>query len=188
MSRYAPVELLRADHDTSNFDCGSDQQTIWLRRYALIAQGAGTARVYVACRDGERAVVGYHSLAAGSMLAEAAPSRLAAGTGRHPIPVAILTRLGVSLAEQGRGLGSALVRDALQRAATAAGTIGIRALLIHAESPSASAFYRRIDPAFQPSPVEPLHLVLLMKDIRAAIQRAAVGTSGERDDRPVSDS
>jgi GNAT superfamily N-acetyltransferase len=99
----------------------------------------------------------------------------------------ILTRLGVDLAEQGRGLGAALVRDALERAATAAASIGIRALLIHAESQRAAAFCRRIDPAFQPSPVEPLHLVLLMKDIRAALLRAAVGPSGERDDRAVSD-
>ena len=185
MSRYAPVELLRADHDASTFDCGSDQQTIWLRRYALIAQQAGTARVYVACPVGERKVAAYHALAAGSMLPEAASARLAAGAGRYPIPVVILTRLGVGTVEQGRGLGSALLRDAMKRAATAAGRIGIRALLIHAESSSAAAFYRRIDPAFEPSPVEPLHLVLLMKDIRAAIQRAAVDQAAESDDPQV---
>lgn len=177
MSRYAPVELLRADHDTSTFDCGSDQQTIWLRRYSLIAQRAGTARVYVACRVGDGKVAGYYALSAGSILPEEASTRLAAGTGRYPIPVVIMTRLGVDLGEQGRGFGSALVRDALKRAATAAGMIGIRALLIHAESPSAAAFYRRLDPAFEASPVEPLHLVLLMKDIRAAIQRAAVAAA-----------
>ena len=180
MSRYAPVELLRADHDTSIFDCGSEPQTLWLRRYALISQQSGTGRVYVACRTSDRSVAGYYALSAGSILADDAPARIAAGTGRHPIPVVILTRLGVDLAEQGRGLGSALVRDALQRAATAAGTIGIRALVIHAETSKAAAFYRNLDSAFEPSPADPLQLILLMKDVRAAIRRA-VGEPGVSD-------
>ncbi len=173
MSRYAPVELLRPTDHTAKFDCGSEQQTIWLRRYALIAQQAGTARVYVARRTSDGSVAGYHALAAGSMLVDEAPARLAKGTGRHPIPVVILTRLGVDVSEQGHGLGTALVRDAFLRAAAAAETIGVRALLIHAESPRVVAFYRRLDPAFELSPVEPLHLVLLMKDLHASIGRVA---------------
>lgn len=178
MSRYAPVEPLRSDHDTSTFDCGSEQQTNWLRRVGLTAQGAGTSRVFVVCRSGELKVAGYHALAAGSILAADAPARLKAGTGRHPIPVVILARLGVDRSEQGRGLGSALVRDAIHRAVTAAATIGVRGLLIHAETPEAAAFYRRLDPAFAPSPTDPLDLVLLMKDARAAVLRAgAAGPS-----------
>lgn len=173
MSRYAPVEHLRPDHQTAAFDCGSEQQTSWLRQYGMIAQRAGTSRVYVACRVNEVQVVGYYALAAGSLLREEASPRLAAGTGRHPIPVVLLTRLGVDLAEQGRGLGKALVRDALKRVATAAGSIGVRALLIHAESARAAEFYRRLDPSFEPSPVDPLHVVLLIKDVRAAITAAA---------------
>ena len=173
MSRYAPVELLRPTDDTSTFDCGSEQQTIWLHRYAIIAQQAGTARVYVARRARDDGIAGYHALSAGSMPVDDAPIRLAKGIGRHPIPVIVLTRLGVDIAEQGRGLGTALVRDAFLRAATAASAIGVRALLIHAETQDAASFYQRLDPAFEPSPVEPLHLVLLMKDLRAAIGRAA---------------
>jgi GNAT superfamily N-acetyltransferase len=177
VSRYAPVELLTTGHDTSTFDCGSEQQTVWLRRYALIAQQSGTARVYVTRRTADDRVAAYYALAAGSILADDAPARVAAGTGRHPIPVLILTRLGVDTVEQGRGLGRALVRDALQRAATAAGSIGIRAMLIHAETARAAEFYRQIDPAFTPSPADPLQLVILMKDVRAAIERAASSKS-----------
>ena len=176
MSRYAPVELLRPDHDTSTFDCGSEQQTQWLRRHALGAQQAGTARVYVTGRAGTNRVAGYHALAAGAILPEHATTRLTKGTGRHPIPIVILARLGVDRAEQGRGLGSALVRDAIQRTVRAAGAIGIRALLIHSETPAAAAFYRRLDAAIEPSPMDPLTLVLLIKDARAAIQRAGAGS------------
>lgn len=177
MSRYAPVELLRPDHDTSTFDCGSAPQTVWLRDYGLVAQQSGTARVFVARRSADGRVAGYYALAAGAVRREGAPDRLAAGTGRHPIPVVLLTRLGVDVAEQGRGLGAALVRDALLRAATAADLIGVRAVLIHAESPAAAVFYHRLDTRFEPSPVEPLHLVLLMKDIRAAIAQAATAAT-----------
>ena len=171
MTRYAPVELLTANHDRSTFDCGSPDQTSWLRRFALIAQQADTARVYVACRTGESEVVGYYALTAGSVQPDAAPARLGSGASRHP--VVILARLGVDLGEQGHGLGTALLRDALLQTSSVADRIGVRALLIHAESPMATAFYRRFDPAFGPSPSDPLHLVLLLKNIRAAIRKAA---------------
>jgi hypothetical protein len=174
VSRYAPITLLGGDHDTSSFDCGSEQQTNWLRRYALTAQQARTARVYVSCRANGLKVAGYYALSAGQVLPPDATPRLAKGTSRHPIPIIVLGRLGLDVGEQGHGLGSALVRDALLRVVTAASTIGVRALLIHAETTRAAAFYRRLDPAFEPSPTDPLDLVLLVKDIEASIQRAAI--------------
>lgn len=122
---------------------------------------------------GSRPATLYYALAAGSVEPEGAPERLTAGAGRYPIPVVILTRLGVDLAEQGRGLGRALVRDALLQVAAVGTRIGVRALLIHAESPEAARFYLQFDPAFERTPGDPLHLVLLMKNIRAAIRQAA---------------
>jgi GNAT superfamily N-acetyltransferase len=185
VSRYAPAEHLTADHDRSTFDCGSADQTNWLRRYALTAQQANTARVYVACRAGESRVVGYYALTAGSVRLEAASTRLASGAGRHPIPVVVLARLGVDLGEQRHGLGTALLRDALLQTTSVANRIGVRALLIHAESPEAADFYRRFDPAFETSPSDPLHLILLMKDIRAAIRKAADAVSAPASDDPA---
>ena len=179
MSRYAPIELLNRDHDRSIFDCGSSEQTDWLRRYALLAQEADTARVYVARRENEARVAGFYALSAGGVEPADAPRRLAAGAGRHPIPVAILARLGVDLDDQHRGLGTALLCDALLQTASVANRVGIRALLIHAESPDAAAFYLRFDPAFERSPSDPLHFVLLMKNIRAGIRRAQRAT-GDR--------
>ena len=49
----------------------------------------------------------------------------------------------------------------------------MRALLIHAETPTAAELYRRIDLGFLPSPTDALHLILLLKDLRAAIREAA---------------
>jgi GNAT superfamily N-acetyltransferase len=168
--RYGRVEALASDHDVSEFDCGSDAQTDWLRRYALQAQKSDTARVYVVPLEGTRTVVGYYAIAAGSVAHADASARITKGVGRYPIPVIILTRLGVDQSEQGRGLGSALVRDALFQTAAIAERAGVRALLIHAETPQAAGFYARLGIGFEPSPTDALHLILLMKDLRAAIR------------------
>jgi GNAT superfamily N-acetyltransferase len=183
VTRYGRVEPLGSDHDVGEFDCGSDAQTAWLRRHALQAQRSDTAKVYVMCLADSRKVVGYYALAAGSVSHAEVPPRITKGVGRYPVPVVILTRLGVDVSEQGRGLGSALVRDALFQTASIADRVGVRALLIHAETPEAATFYQRIDPGFEQSPTDALHLVLVMKDLRAAI-RAAADVSGSRYRRP----
>lgn len=185
MSHFDRVESLSPDHETTGFDCGSEAQTAWLRRHALQAHQSDTARVYVVCGTGTRRVVGYYALAAGSVAHDGVPPRTTKGLGRYPIRVILLTRLGVDVGVQGRGLGSALVRDALLQTAAIADRVGVRALLIHAETPEAAEFYRRIDPGFEPSPTNPLHLVLLMKDLRAAIRQA--GRSRRRSEPAVSD-
>jgi predicted N-acetyltransferase YhbS len=80
--------------------------------------------------------------------------------------VVLLARLAVDVSEKGAGLGRALLKDALVRSASAADIIAIRALLVHALNEEARQFYMRFD--FEPSPMHPLHLMLLMKDIRAS--------------------
>lgn len=176
MSRYGHVEPLSRDHETAGFECGSEAQTTWLRHHALQAHQSNTAKIYVVCRAQTRQVVGYYALAAGSVAHGGVPPRIIKGLGRYPIPVIILTRLGVDVEEQGRGLGSGLVLDALLQTASIADRVGVRALLIHAETPEAAAFYRRIDPGFQPSPTDPLHLALLLKDLRGALRDAAAAS------------
>ncbi len=174
MSRYGPIEALTRDHETAGFDCGSGAQTDWLRVHALQAQLSDAARVYVVCPAGSRRVVGYYALAAGAVAHDSVPPRVTKGLGRYPVPVIVLTRLGVDLAQQGRGLGHALLRDAFLQVVSIADRIGVRALLIHAESPEAAAFYQRIDEGFEPSPTDPLHLLLLLKDLRLALRDAAM--------------
>ena len=170
MTGYEPIRPLDAADDSTDFDCGSDAQTRWLQRHALQAHRSGTSRVYVAVRRGGRSVAGFHALAAGAVSILDAPSRVVAGVGRHPVPVVILTRLGVDVAEHGQGLGRTLVRDALLRVATAADSVGVRALLIHAESDAARSFYLHLA-EFEPSPTDPLHLLLLLKDLKATISQ-----------------
>lgn len=126
--------------------------------------------VYVVTGTGSerRRVVGYYALAAGSVAPASVPRRLSHGAGRYHQPVVILTRLGVDLSVQGERLGRALVVDALRRVAVAAGVIGVRAMLIHCENELARDFYLRLA-KFHPSPTDPMHLFLLIKDLRKAI-------------------
>jgi GNAT superfamily N-acetyltransferase len=88
------------------------------------------------------------------------------GLARHPIPVVILARLAVDKTERGGGLGRALLKDALLRIASAADVIGVRAVLVHAKDERARRFYERFD--FEPSPIDPLQLFLLVKDLKHA--------------------
>jgi len=162
MTEPSPVELLTSEHRTDGFDCGSPELDRYLQRHALMNQGAGGARTYVVHED--LRVVGYHSLAAGGVAREEAPERVATGMARHAIPVIILARLAVDREHQGEGLGAALLKDALVRAAGAAEEIGVRAVLVHAKDEGAKRFYEHFD--FEPSPTNPLHLLLLMKDLR----------------------
>lgn len=172
MTAYAPVERLSSAHDRTTFDCGSEPQTTWLRRFALVADQADTARTYVIHPHHDARVAGYYALAASSVAPDRSSVRLAAGTGRHPIPVVVLARLGVDLRDQGQGLGRELVYDAFLQTAAVADRLGARALLIDAESSTAASFYRRLDPAFEPAPTDPLRLILLLKDLRRAIAMA----------------
>lgn len=113
--------------------------------------------------------MGYYSLTAGSVRPEEAPPRIAKGLARHPIGIILLARLAIDTREQGRGLGKALLKDALLRAAGAADTIGARAVLVHAIDDGARRFYEHFE--FERSPVAEFELMLLMKDLRAQLQR-----------------
>ena len=158
-------EPLSARHVVEGFACGDGALDTYIVRQALADQRAEKSRTCVFL-DGVR-VVAYWTLAAASVEPILATSRLAAGQGSQSIPVILLARLAVDMAWQGRGIGEAVLVDALARASHAATLIGARAVLVHAISPRAAAFYSRY--GFEPSPTDPLHLVMLMKDIRASL-------------------
>src|ERR1700676_5434004 len=118
MAERSPGALLEARHDRSPFDCGIESLNVYLKQYALQNQKKGIVRNYVTCR-GTR-VVGYYSLAYGSVAQLGAPPSITKGIGNYPVPVMILARLAVDRAEKGQGLGKALLKDALLRTLQAA--------------------------------------------------------------------
>ena len=111
------------------------------------------------------AVVGFHTLVVGEVSPEQAPERIRKGLARHPIPLMVLARLAVAVDHQGQGLGAALLKDAIGRTLAAANIAGIRALAVHAKDERARGFYELF--GFRPSPIDPLHLYVLLKDLHA---------------------
>lgn len=166
--RYGQIEKLDLTHEVDGFDCGKKPLNEFLIRWALVNQRADSSQTYCLCREGERRVIGYYSLAVGSVSPKEAPPRIAKGLARHPIPVMLLARLAIDRTAQGFGLGKALLKDALLRTAQAAELAGIRALFAHAQDEDARAFYEHFE--FEPSPLDSFHLFLLMKDIRAVLR------------------
>jgi len=159
------VELLTAAHKLEEFDCGTHVAlNHWLKRFARMNQASGDTRTYVVHRDSN--VVGFYALAPGSVSRKQATAR-AAKASPEPVPVVLLARLAIDKKEQGKGLGSALLKDALQRAYAGAEIIGGRAILVHAIDDQAAAFYRRY--GFESCPGLEFHLMLLMKDLRSSL-------------------
>src|SRR5688500_834720 len=121
----APVPLT-AFHNLAAFDCGAPSLNEWLTRQALKNEASGASRTYVVCRNDT--VVGYYCLAAGAVVRTDAPKPMQRNM-PDPIPVMVLGRLAVDLANQDQGIGKALLRDAILRVLRAAEIVGIRAIL-----------------------------------------------------------
>lgn len=121
---FSVIEKLNSFHEIDPFDCGTEPLDRFLKRYALLNQKAGGAQSYIVCR-GERRVVGYYTLTVGAVEHAEAPTRIGKGLARHPIPVMVLAHLAIDKGQQRRGLGRALLKNALLRTAQAADMRGL---------------------------------------------------------------
>jgi len=166
-SSLSQPSLLKDGHILDNFDCGNNSLNNWLRRYAMQNQRANSARTFVVCNEDN--VVGYYRLAVGSIEHELASKQTKKGLARHSIPVIILARLSVDLGYQGKKIGCGLLKDAVLRTLQASEHVGIRAIFVHAKDEKARNFYEHF--GFEPSPIDPLRLMLLIKDARKTMSR-----------------
>ena len=163
MTQGFRIEKLRRDHPVDGFTCGREELDRFLTRYAFANQQANASQTYLGLHDAD--IVGFYSLVVGEVAYGDAPERLTKGLARHPVPIMLLARLAVSAAWQGRGIGAGLLKDAMRRTLQAADIGGIRAFAVHAKDAPARRFYEHF--GFAPSPTDPLHLFLLIKDLRS---------------------
>lgn len=162
---YAPVRKLAALDQIDAFECGQAALNQFLQRYALVNQKANSAQTYVCCQGD--VVVGFYSIAVGSVDPDATRSRVMKGLARHPVPVMLLARLALDKEHQRKGLGQALLKDALLRNLQAADIAGIRCLLVQAKDDAARQWYKSWE--FEPSPTDPYHLFLMLKDLKSML-------------------
>jgi GNAT superfamily N-acetyltransferase len=159
-------QLLSPLHDLDEFQSGVGPLDDWLKRHGRHNEAEGGSRTLVVSIG--RQVVGYYSLATGSLLPAAATGRVKRNL-PNSIPVVLLGRLAIHRRVQGRGLGGDLLRDAVRRSLAAGDAIGVRAILVHAVSPEAKDFYERH--GFEKSPVDPMMLMVTL----AEAERASTG-------------
>ncbi|HUY89415.1 MAG TPA: GNAT family N-acetyltransferase [Pirellulales bacterium] len=140
---YSPLCPLDGGHDRAVFDCGAPALDLYLRNYALQNQKRGIVRNYVTTRKDDNIVVAFYSLVYGSLDQKLLPAMLVKGAGKYDIPVMLLARLAVDRREQGKGLGKALLKDAILRTMQAAEIAGLKLLLVHAKDETAARFYQK---------------------------------------------
>jgi GNAT superfamily N-acetyltransferase len=155
-------------HQLANFDSGEPSLDEWLKRRAAKNQANGSSRTYVVC-EGEALdqVIGYYCLAAGAI----GHAEVATSLKRNrpdPIPVLVLGRLAIAQTHHQKGLGTALLNDAIRRAMQAAEIAGVTALLVHAISEQALRFY--LSRGFIASPVKPFTLCLMLSTVDKALR------------------
>jgi len=153
----APVPLT-AEHRLDDFACGVDSLDEWLKRRARPNQISGVSRTYVVAEGAK--MVGYYCLASGALALNEAPTPVRRNM-PDPVPIAVLGRLAIDKSCQGRGLGAALLQDAVLRTIHASDILGIRGLMVHALSGEAKAFYEHH--GFVASPSQLMALMLSLK-------------------------
>lgn len=153
MALSAP-EPLTASHDVSEFTCGKPTLDRWLKTRALSNQEKGFTAVLVVHEAGR--VVGYYGLAPTAVVASVMPRSVRTGQPPDPVPCLLLGQLATDIAWAGHGIGTGLVKHALQRCVVAARLVGGRALVVNAVDAEAAAFWQRR--GFLPSKDDPLAL------------------------------
>lgn len=162
--RYLGPELLSTDHVVTSFDCGDPALNEWLVNHAPRNQSVGgSSRTWIVL-DAAGRVVAYYAASTATVLHREATGRMRRNQ-PDPLPALLLGRLAVDRKHQDAGLDSALLKHFIMKGLEVAELVGVRLLLVHAANPDAASFYARH--GFEPSPVDDLTMMLLVKDIGA---------------------
>jgi GNAT superfamily N-acetyltransferase len=159
-------EPLTAAHDVSDFSCGKPSLDRWLKTRALDNQEKGFTAVLVVHEAGR--VIGYYGLAPTAVSPSTLPRSIRTGQPPSPVPCLLLGQLATDRNWIGRGVGTGLLKHALQRCVAAASLIGGRALLVHAVDMEAASFWKRR--GFIASKDDPMILFRSIADIAASMR------------------
>lgn len=137
---FCPPVSLTEKHEIVQFCSGEESLDSWLRERALANMKAFASRTYVLCPANSNRVIGYYALCMGQIFSSEVVGSMRRNM-PHQIPSVILGRLAIDEKWQGKGLGGALLQDAVQRSVRAAKEVSARLLIVHALSPEAESFY-----------------------------------------------
>jgi GNAT superfamily N-acetyltransferase len=138
------IEPLGRQHKRDGFRCGIESLDIYLRRQATQDVKRRISRVFVARDPVDTArILGYYTLSSLSIDLSALPDHTARRLPRHPIPAALIGRLGVDGSAQGKGIGKFLLANAIKRTLAVSDDIAIYAMVVDAVDRDAESFYLR---------------------------------------------
>jgi len=162
------VELLSRSHKRGNFDCGEESLNEFIKRYARQNAAKDVSRTYVFLDEDSAEIVGYYTLAGGSVSFRTMPEDIVRKLPRYPIPAAHIGRLAIDRSSQGHGLGAVLLADALKRICQVSEQMGICVVTVHALGAKARSFYEAF--GFQSFKDDPLHLYMPLSAVRKICQ------------------
>ncbi len=161
------IELLRAVHNTENFNCGDEKKNTFLSKFALQNTKGGLGRTYVAIKpEKPEAICGYYTISSSSVQLNEPPAK---HLPRYPLPAVLIGKLATDLTMQNRGIGTILLFDALERAAKVADEIGIFLVQIQAVNEKARAIYEKL--GFTSMIDDPMKMFMSLKTVRKLIAR-----------------
>jgi hypothetical protein len=165
MSEFSEAEKLNKSHFIKDFDCGNNALNDYLKKYALQNQNKNISNTFVVKKDS--IVIGYYTLTFGGVTKNCLPDSLNKHLPNYQIPVMILARFAVELKEQGKGLGKALLKNAILKTLLASEIAGIKAIMVNAKDKKNKIFYKSY--GFQESNIDELNLFLSIESLKDLI-------------------
>lgn len=159
---FSAPTALTAQHELQGFHSGESSLDDWLRERALNNMRSRASRTYVLCPQNSQTVIGYYALCMGQILNKETTASMRRNMPEQ-IPAVLLARLGVDQEWQGQGLGSALLKDAVNRTQQAAKDIACRLMIVHALTVEAESFYQRYGFVRLPAIDKPTYALDLLK-------------------------
>jgi GNAT superfamily N-acetyltransferase len=138
------IRRLEEFDEATGFDCGDEPLNNYLKRHAWTNQQKVSIGVtYVAVDESApHAVLGYFTLATSSIQRERFPKKFVRGLPPYDLPLILLARLAVDNRFSGRGLGHALISEALKITLRVADDVGCRCIVTDAYPDKASWYAR----------------------------------------------
>lgn len=128
------IRRLEGSDELESFDCGDEPLNNYLKRHAWINQKKTSIGVtYVAIEESTpRTVLGYFTLATSSIPPDSLPKKHVRSLPPYDPALVLLVRLAVDRRFSGRGLGHALISEALKITLRVADQVGSRCVITDA--------------------------------------------------------